>query len=156
MTSFLTRMSRKPSNFVRSRLPARVGRYSHESTTESTVLLLGSFVSPECECRCRVPVAQRHRLTRHTRKVSRSRVSSVSAWRASWRGRRRGGLERKRERIRERTHSNVNRTLVRFASQRRSHRRRRRCLTAPSGRSGSIHAARNGAQFFPSQRNIEE
>jgi len=47
-------MSRKPSNFVRFRLPARVRRYSHESTTESTVLLLGSFVSPECECRCRV------------------------------------------------------------------------------------------------------
>lgn len=140
-------MSRKLSNFIRPRLPARVRRYSHESTTESTVLLLGSFVSPECECRCRVPVAQQHRLTRHTRKVSRYRVSSVSARRAGGRGRQRERRwkGRKRERTRERTHSNVNRTLVRFAAQRRSH-RRQRCLTAPSARSIRLGM---GPSFFP-------
>lgn len=56
-----TCVSESRVTFVRSRLLARVRRYSHESTTESTVLLLGSFVSPECECRCRV-----HRLRNDT------------------------------------------------------------------------------------------
>jgi hypothetical protein len=71
-------------------------------------------------------------------------VLAISAIRCQ-RGRRRGGSDRKEERNRKRTHSNVNRTLVRFATRRRSHRQRR--LTASSGRSARLGGM---APVFPS------
>lgn len=77
---FLTRMSREPSYFVRSRLLARVssifsridGRIDRVAARKFRFARMRVSVS-------RTPVAQRHRLTRHTRKVSRCRGYLVSA-----------------------------------------------------------------------------
>jgi len=144
-------MSRKPSNFVA--LPTSYASSSIFSRFDDWIDRVAARKFRFARVRVsvsRTPVAQRHRLTRHTRKVG--YLVSTCAKRENGGGNAGVWKGRKRERTRKRTHSNVNRTLVRFAAQRRSH--QQRCLTAPSGQSGPIHSSEWEPSSLPSQRNI--
>lgn len=150
--SFLTRMSRKLNNFVRSltsrasssifsRIDDRIDRVAARKFRFARVRVSVS----------RTPVAQQHRLTRHTRKVSRYRVSSVSARRAGGRGRRRGRLKRKKKRKNSRKNALECKP---DPCEIRGPVTVPPTTTMPDRTFRPIHATRNGAQFLPSQRSI--